>query len=324
MLAALAWTFASLLIVLLVAGRLLEDRFWLPTTLNALRVYWLTPVWALLAFALLMGRRRLAILASLGAALWLWLFGPLWLPNLDRPDVDGPALTVMSYNLLVFNQDVDSVVQSILEADADLVGFQELSPSMAQALDDRLADVYPYRVLDVENGALSRYQLRRVAQTLPGVWGEPSPPQVYRVSVAGRELTWIDAHQFSPITLGGGYAARALLTERRRQSRTIADYARHEIDVAGRPVLLTTDLNATDQSAVHAIISEVLRDAWREAGFGLGFSWRYEGQHWTGWVANIDHIFCSPDQLWAEDARLGRWDGQSDHRPVVARLRWRR
>jgi endonuclease/exonuclease/phosphatase (EEP) superfamily protein YafD len=37
------------------------------------------------------------------------------------------------------------------------------------------------------------------------------------------------------------------------------------------------------------------------------------------WVARIDYIFYS-NNLEAIEARLGVWDGVSDHRPVIAVL----
>jgi endonuclease/exonuclease/phosphatase (EEP) superfamily protein YafD len=309
-----------------VAAPLAEDRLWSLTTLNALRLYWLSPVWLLLFYALAARRYRLLPLASMLVGFWLWQFGPLWLPRLPGPAPSGGAFRVMSYNSMVLNQDVDRVMQSILDADADLVGFQELSPFLVEALEPRLADHYPYRILDVENSAVSRHPLRRTHSTLPGNWGGLSHPQVYRVSIEGRELTWINAHQFAPITVQGDSATRAILRERRRQSESIASFSRDEIE-SGRPVILTTDLNATDQNAVHGIVAAVLDDAWREVGFGLGHSWRAAAQlpvigTRSGWLARIDFVFLSPD-LWAQDARMGLWDGQSDHRPVIVTLRWR-
>ncbi len=312
-------------IALLVFGSLFDEHYWLPTTFTSLRFYWLTPIWLLSALALVNRRHRLAASTLPSLLWWLWSFGPLWLPGPPVSDAEGPGFTVASYNTLVTNPNSESVIQSLIDADADLIGLQELSPRMAVDLEQAMAADYPYRVLDVENAALSRYPMRRVASTLPGTWGELSHPQVYRVEVEGRTLTWINAHQFAPITLGSGHATRRLLAERRRQSQSIADLAIDEIQRHGRSVLLTTDLNATDQNGVHALLGEILHDAWRDAGFGLGSTWRYQGRFglFPGglWLARIDFVFHSTD-LRAASARLGRWDGDSDHRPVIADLRF--
>jgi endonuclease/exonuclease/phosphatase (EEP) superfamily protein YafD len=64
-----------------------------------------------------------------------------------------------------------------------------------------------------------------------------------------------------------------------------------------------------------------LRDAWREAGWGFGHSWQLFAGHlpFPFWFARIDYIFYSAHWR-AESVELGRWDGTSDHQPVVARL----
>jgi endonuclease/exonuclease/phosphatase (EEP) superfamily protein YafD len=37
------------------------------------------------------------------------------------------------------------------------------------------------------------------------------------------------------------------------------------------------------------------------------------------WLIRIDYVFCSYDWQ-AIDARIGPWDGKSDHRPVIAEV----
>jgi endonuclease/exonuclease/phosphatase (EEP) superfamily protein YafD len=93
---------------------------------------------------------------------------------------------------------------------------------------------------------------------------------------------------------------------------------------------VTTDFNACDQSTAYAIVTRVLGDAWREAGWGFGHT--FPGALSPGssrpiilglpvpmWLLRIDYILHSRD--WRTHwARIGPWDGVSDHRPVLARL----
>jgi endonuclease/exonuclease/phosphatase (EEP) superfamily protein YafD len=97
------------------------------------------------------------------------------------------------------------------------------------------------------------------------------------------------------------------------------------------PLIVTTEFNATDQSRAYRIITQQLGDAWREAGLGFGHT--FPGGPSPGiwrpmifdyplpmWVARIDYSFHS--HHWqAIRAELGRWDGVSDHRPVIAVLK---
>jgi endonuclease/exonuclease/phosphatase family metal-dependent hydrolase len=76
-----------------------------------------------------------------------------------------------------------------------------------------------------------------------------------------------------------------------------------------------------------------LRDAWLEAGFGLGHTFPGNKSPGTSrthigdvyipeWLVRIDYIFVTPE--WnVSSAYIARTDGYSDHRPVVAILHMR-
>ncbi len=323
--AKIAWLYLVAALALLGLGWVLEDRVSLLTTLTSLRFYWLAPSVLLPLVALAVSRRWLFALGLVPVGVFVWLFGGLWLPPQRAADPDRPTLSVASYNVLVLNQNLPGVVKTIRATGADVIGFQELGPEIADGLRIHLIDAYPFQITDVENGVISRYPITRTHSTLGGTWGPDSPPQVYRLDVQGQTVTMINTHQFAPITFDLSYAVPWVLRMRRQQAEIVADFARGE-QRQGRPVIMTTDLNATDQNSVHRIIGGVLRDAWREAGWGLGLTWRFQHQlpviGPSTWLARIDHVFFSDDWT-AVDARLGPWDGRSDHRPVVATLQWR-
>ena len=91
------------------------------------------------------------------------------------------------------------------------------------------------------------------------------------------------------------------------------------------PLILLGDLNSTPNHQVHRALSAHLVDAFREAGWGLGHTFpamggRFWGVPYPNRLVRIDHIFYSDDWQ-AETARVGEWDGFSDHLPVIARLR---
>jgi endonuclease/exonuclease/phosphatase (EEP) superfamily protein YafD len=98
-------------------------------------------------------------------------------------------------------------------------------------------------------------------------------------------------------------------------------------------LIIAGDFNASDLNDSHGILTEHLYDAWREAGSGLGNTFpgvsRQDTPHSSRpdpfgidvpkWLIRIDYIFCTYD--WQPiDARIGPWDGHSDHRPVIAEL----
>ncbi|MBK7782061.1 MAG: endonuclease/exonuclease/phosphatase family protein [Ardenticatenia bacterium] len=323
--AAIAWLYLITVFALVTLDWALDGRVWWLETLTSLRFYWLAPVVVVPLVAFAAARRRLLV-AGLGAvALFSWLFGGLWLSRHTVAESGRPSLTVASYNALVISQNVPGVISTIRETDADVIGFQELGPDIAAGIRGQLAEEYPFQILDVENAVISRFPITRTHTTLPGTWGPDSPPQVYRIDFRGTPVTLINTHQFASITFDLRYAVPWVLQMRQQQAETVAEFARQEIG-RRRPVIMTTDLNATDQNGVHRIIRRVMHDAWREAGWGLGLTWRSQHQVPAigpiGWLARIDHVFHSND--WTTvSARLGQWDGRSDHRPVIARLQLR-
>lgn len=73
-----------------------------------------------------------------------------------------------------------------------------------------------------------------------------------------------------------------------------------------------------------------LQDVWRKAGWGVGHSFpglmaepdlRIQAAGFTvpPWIIRIDYILASKEWQPVE-ARVGVWHGESDHRPVLARL----
>jgi endonuclease/exonuclease/phosphatase family metal-dependent hydrolase len=124
--------------------------------------------------------------------------------------------------------------------------------------------------------------------------------------------------------------------ERERQAQVIVDYV---ISHPG-PTIVLADLNAGDQSDAYArlvgraggsVVDKLMVDSWREAGWGMGHT--FPGAASTGssrptiggvpivpkWLVRIDYVFHS--RHWcALSARIGPWDGISDHRPVWVRL----
>ncbi len=206
--------------------------------------------------------------------------------------------------------------------------LQELTPSVAAAIRRELAGEFPYQIVDPGVGAeglgvIARYPLRPTGQRLPGTW--VGTPQVLELDVSGTTVTLVNFHASSTV-LAGPALLEGQVRERERQAQTIVAF----VAAHPGPLIAAGDLNATDQSTAYAWITRVLRDAWREAGWGLGHT--FPGAASPGssrptlagilvpmWLVRIDYVFHSPhwQAVWA---RLGPWDGRSDHRPVVAQL----
>ena len=141
------------------------DRWWWLFLLNSFSVYAFVPL-PLVALVAVVARRRV-LWGSLAAVtvLGLLLHGVAFLPAGRTVQAsDGPTLTVMTYNLLGFNTNVDGVVAALQRSGVDVVSLQELNPAMAAAIEQRLGEEYPYQELYPRAGTsgyglISRYPL---------------------------------------------------------------------------------------------------------------------------------------------------------------------
>ncbi len=333
----LAYSYFGGLAGWLVLRVLFGDRWWWLFLLNALAIYLFLPL-PLIALLILPTRRPALWLAAAAALLiGCWLYRGLMLPRPapGRARADAPAMTLMSYNMLVHSQDARRVLAAIRASGADVVALQELPPHVAHMLQHELHHDYPYQVLEPNEttsgmGVISRYPLRPTGATLPGDW--VGQPQILELDFAGETILLLNIHARST-SLGYGGNLRiapaqmeASIRERERQMQTLAEFAAAHPG----PLLLAGDLNTGDQSRAYATIARVLRDAWPAAGYGPGHT--FPGAATPGssrpsiagiklpmWLVRIDYIFSS--QHWqAQAAHIGPWDGMSDHRPVVAQL----
>jgi endonuclease/exonuclease/phosphatase (EEP) superfamily protein YafD len=99
---------------------------------------------------------------------------------------------------------------------------------------------------------------------------------------------------------------------------------RHVRPVTGSQ-LVTGDFNQTEWSRPYAMLADLLRDSFKEAGRGFGHTFpsaiEVSGREVSLPLVRIDYVFHTPD-LAALGARLAP-NGGSDHVPVVADLGFR-
>ena len=311
----------------LVLWQVAGDSTWWLFLVNGLALYLFLPL--PLALAASLWRRSVPLMAGslVGMAAFALLWGGLFWPD-ARPEPEGPLLSVMAYNVLGYNPDADGVVEAIRASDADIIGLSELNPAVAAAIQQELAGEYPYQLLEPQDGVrgsgvISRLPFRRLDLALD----DPewiSPPTTVEVEFEGTRFVFVRVHSSSGVLTFGA---------RERQARLLSRLAA-ETEL---PLVVAGDFNASDLNDSYAILTEHMYDAWREAGSGLGNTFpgasreetpgssrpRLFGVDLPQWLIRIDYVFCSYD--WQPiEARIGPWDGNSDHRPVIAEVALRR
>ncbi len=324
----LAWAYLIGLGGWFVGSRVFGDRWWWLFFLNALALYLFVPLVPLALVTPWLRQRRLWPGIVAGFALGLYLYGGLWLPRPMEAQPTGPAVTVMTFNTLGFNKCPECVVASVRASGADLINFQELSRPVAAALARDLAQEYPYQVLKptaqtLGMGVISRFPLRDTGESLPGSW--VGRPQVLALTVGETRVLVVNAHT---LATGPGEADDFDRTIRERfvQAQTLVAFAQTHPG----PLIFASDCNLTDQNADYRLLTTIWHDSWREAGRGLGRTFPGGDQGGDGnvrfgvltlprWIVRIDYVWHSSGWR-ATEARLGQWDGHSDHRPTIARL----
>lgn len=262
----------------------------------------------LLAVALLpLGSRRAAAISAV-----LVVFHAL--PAMQRTVADepssacsGPAFTVVTANLQFSNHDTRRFTDWLEAHPADLVVLQEVTGAWQRALLQVAG--YQHRSFHVREdpyglGVLSRWPVESLE--LQDLAGDGLPSMSGRAEIEGQPLRFLDLHTHWPILPG-------LARQRDRSLDNAATLLRS----ASGPAVALGDLNLTAYSPVFGrfLAASGLRDVMNGA--------RWQPTWMAGFwplALRIDHVLVTPG-LCVEHAEVGPSIG-SDHRPVIARLRF--
>ncbi len=325
---ALSWLYALSLVAYLPLREVLWRRGWGVLAINF--IPWLfVPLIVLIPLALLVRAWPLRGATLLALLAFLVLYGDRFLPRLPPAQAGRPSFRVMTWNIHLRNPNVEEAAAIIARESPDIVALQELGPEMAGGLEARLSERYLYRALHPEagywsSGVLSRYPIledkgflvsagqRIVHHLVLDVAGQPV--HLFNVHLHLRGIGEGNGGEFLTSTFPGLSAA---FLQDEEVGRLIA-----EVQVQQGPVLVVGDFNLTDQTPNYARINAVLGDAFRQAGWGFGFTYpnkkHVRGLYTPFPLVRLDYIFHSPD-LRATRAWVGK-EGGSDHRYVVAEL----
>lgn len=332
---ALAWFYASLVVLWLVLHVWLGDTVWCLALLSAFAPCFFLPLTLILPTCFIYRRRSFWTSAISPALIFLLLYGHLFLPAWPTASVtDEAPLTVMSFNIWGGSQSKEAARVILANGTPDIVALQELRPQMAELLIEEVGDFYPHRVLDIgipDNalGVLSRYPLTELDSR--HLSGSGSQIQVLQVEVNHQTLTLYNCRiQGSNILV---YFERGVSiadeVKANLQARgTLVQQLIADIATRPGPVIVAGDLNSTDQSDVYAILTRDLTDAHQAVGWGFGhtfpaYAGSFRGIPIIPRQMRLDMIFYSEGFV-ALNSCVSSIHGESDHLPVLAQLAWRK
>jgi endonuclease/exonuclease/phosphatase (EEP) superfamily protein YafD len=240
-----------------------------------------------------------------------------------------PILTILTYNIHAERRYLKPMILVIRKSGADIVALQELSFPAARLLAAEFVREYPYQALhpngsaSAGQGIMSRFPLQDDDYwqhvDIPGALGH----QRVTVEVHGQRFAFYNLHPVHPGMVGGLFDARPRAIE---IERLLARISRETF-----PVILAGDFNMSDQADDYRRITALYRDAFREGGRGMGYTfpdWRAPQSRsvinglplgFMPRLVRLDYVFHN-DTLQVLDARVWPTAGGSDHRPLRVRL----
>ena len=299
-----------------------QNSVWLILS-NVFAVFLFVPLLLLVPLALFVRSKVLRVTVLAALTIFLVLFGPRFIPPQPRPK-QGLRLRIVTLNQLYKNQHAEAVIQVIRAQHADIVALQELSHSVAKAAQQQLRVEYPYQSLmpawdDCGMGLLSRYPLQSV------VHEQAANVQHGTIDVNGQQVTVMNVHlkapdleeheseRFLSLPLFRNYDG----SQRAREMAHLVDL----IDRASGPLIVLGDFNTGDREPLYNVMASRMHDAYREAGWGLGFSFpsnAHAGSASSPFpLIRIDYIW-SRGGITPTEARVECNSGGSDHCMVVA------
>ncbi len=323
-----AWLAAGVhgVIIALWAGLKLFDSAWPPVEMiSNLLPLLLLP--SLVIVPLSLWRRRwLLLLMSLPAMLIFLLgYGGFFLPRSVPAKSAAQSLHFLTYNVHAESIHVRPLLDVIRATEADVVALQEVSPALAEALATHLSDRYPYQALHPNfidpiwgQGVLSRYPIVE-----DEYWHISLGHQRVKIDRDGSPLVLYNVHPVHPFRLREGW-----LFDMQPHRVEVDEILRRVAQDTG-DVIVAGDFNMTDQADDYRRLAQRFGDAYREVGWGLGFTFPdFSHAHTLPFevplavtlgrpLARIDFVFHS-DDLQPLAARVWSTSGGSDHRPVIA------
>ena len=298
------------------------------------------PLWSL----------RLTLLATVPVLLFLRYYGSALLPLRSRHSgkggsgPDGRSVTVLTFNLLYGNKDLDAALAVLLDSKADILALQEIRPAIHAHLRKTLHAHYPYDAFSEPGGLVVYSRFPIVEEELLPF--EPWPAQRLTLQVWSEDGTngssgWvtlqlINAH-LAPVgifPLVQRLDIEPVLREARlRNEQVTAILETVAVNGNGKPhdasstvpTIVACDCNMTELNSTYTAMTGRLRDAYRERSWGLGHTFIVPRGFNIPSSVNIraqrlDYLFHS-DELVAEMAGVIREPAGSDHLPVLARFR---
>ncbi|MEM9775321.1 MAG: endonuclease/exonuclease/phosphatase family protein [Chloroflexota bacterium] len=319
--------YITVLASLLIANAMLKSQFSVMALITTLNIFLFLPMVGVIIFAVLWRTKIGLLCALIGGALLYWYH-----PFIPQRPFEGLTTTeenqlkTLSFNLGWYTTPPDLLGQMLATQEADIVAVQEIHRVAIDLFGTQLAEQYPYQILDsntATSGLLSKHPIIEYEWLYPEggramlhavIDWEGQPIHVYSVHLLPPPLRWYDArHLDLPPELNMDYLPRGLNEwQQKKETNFLINHAGTIQD----PVIIMGDFNMSDQSESYALLRNHFRDAYRDGGWGLGFTFPNEttvrGIRVSVPLIRIDYIFYT-HQLDIIESDVLCFPQRSDH-----------
>ncbi len=297
------------------------DNAWrpFPAMINNFAPWLFVPLIILIPMVIWQGSRLSRIAVTGTVVLFLLLYGRNFITPVIQPPCDSQeSLRLMTFNLGWHRGDPDALKDIIVEQDPDILVLEELTQATQTMFETDLAAMFPYQILN-DPGLVSKYPIEEITQDklesenrgfLRAVidWNS-NDIVVYAIHPFPPGLMW-----FRGTNIPWGVHDEPTL----QYISKIASMAMQET----LPVLLMGDFNISDQSWAYSGITDTFTDSYRQAGWGMGFTFPNGAQFGDitlpGSYTRLDYIFHSEAFCTVDAWRT--CGGGSDHCAMSAEL----
>jgi endonuclease/exonuclease/phosphatase family metal-dependent hydrolase len=300
--------------------------------------YWvaLLAVFPAALLALALRRWRTLLLLPL-VVIALAYYVPIYLPKIAPPvPADTPRFTLLTYNIQENTRHLDDIEQVIREIDADVVALQVIGDVAGPYFAEALAAAYPHQAVHPEmdidiydrryakgQAVFSKFPITQADYWTYDDLAYSHGQQRVELEIQGVAVTLYNVHPWPAIDWEHWYGALTFgfPPERDAAHREAVHRLLARLDQETGRVILAGDFNMSDQFIEYGVLTERYgyRDAFREMGVGVGYTYPANAIRGFPPVIRIDYVFHDA-HFTTLSARLHHDAGPSDHFPLIVDL----
>lgn len=296
------YSYLLFLVVYFVLRLIFWDELWMVALIGILIPWILFPLFLIPGIAgLILRQKRLTIASSIVCLILIgWLHSNYWSPTPPAVQDDALTLKVLSLNLTWHSTQTETLVELLQSETPDIVLLQETTKRNTHKVVPYVEELYPYTFFGNRVGMFSRYPI--VEKKMIHLAELDEFQQRAIVDVEGQPVVVYNVQTTAPWIRPQPWIGNLTIPtyedmERNLQIADLIDRIHQET----LPVIAAGDFNLTDTSQDYRRLQTVMEDAYKQSGYGFGFTWPY-GWPLSDLIKQINWRLTHPlfriDQIW--------------------------